>query len=253
MSLSQPGRRNFVRRFGLIDLLKSTISIYFGNLLTMLFISIIYGIIFLTKVPLLPAIFASAIVLVCSRYALSRPVKLLDIYKNIFLSKYVLHLIGGVVLITLFFYLPFMKITELFARFLFNFIGSAVYTLAPLFEGFVFIVIFFYACIILVEKENFLRAFVRFFKLIFSNFWRTIGYFIASYLVFFWLPALLLRAIGIDLFIQYRILAIVFLFPFLYISTVLLYYDTRVRKENYNEELLAQEMGYEVSTEVLIA
>ena len=42
-----------------------------------------------------------------------------------------------------------------------------------------------------------------------------------------------------------------FLAPFGTLLSILLYYDTRARRENYNETLLAEEMGYEVIGEMI--
>lgn len=248
---------NFVARTNISNLLRNVFIIYFDNFFTILIIATIHYLIYSSGLPIpfsfVTSIFACAIVIVCSRYVLNRPVKLGEIYKNLFWSKYVLHLLFGTLIITIFLgfplnELPFLLGTKTLTD---NIIIFSLYILLA--QGLLFFVLFFYASIVLVEKQNFLNAFGRLFTLL-SSYWKTIPLFIISFYVFYWLPTSILSSLtSADILVGSKFdgIVLIIFFPFLYISTVLLYYDARVRKENYNEELLAQEMGYEISTEVM--
>jgi hypothetical protein len=242
MAPSETIQRNFVRQYSIKELLSSVFMIYTNNIFTILIMSIIH--IVVNRIPvvgLLSSIFLSAIVLVCSRYALGRPIQLLEIYKNVLWSKYVFSLFVGAILFVIVITMPI--------AFLMQSMGSPIIGIVLM--PFQFLLLFYFASIVLIEKRGLLEAIGRVFTLLFTNIGRTIMYFYICALIFYIVPGIVLSLMNINIITDFSWLGSILFNPFLYIATVLLYYDARVQKENFTQELLAQDLGYEVSAEVI--
>jgi hypothetical protein len=139
------------------------------------------------------------------------------------------------------------------------------------------IILAFIAPIVVLEKLSAAKSFTR----LVSLFWSNVRRLLINYGVFWFIPIYLLSifltnriafpitnaltaditdiptviqiSFVVGLVVGFLVSSIIGLFlnPFGSLLSTLLYYDTRARKENYDQELLAQEMGYEVSTEMI--
>ena len=245
----------YVKALSTGELIKNTFLIYKKHLFSMLIVSGLSTIVTVlatmsgsygSSLGYISLYLSSAAVLVCSRAILEKPINLGELYGNIFQSNYL-----GPILVFSLFITPLLIVVflteNLFVQHFFNALSS-------------FLMIFF-SSIVLIEKRKFKAAMKRFFTLLFSNFWKTITKFFASYIVYFvilFLIALILASIsGNATSVNSTSETVAPLLigtlcnPIIYLSAVFLYYDARVRKESFDEELLAEELGYQSGIEMI--
>jgi hypothetical protein len=238
---------NFVKALSAGDLIKNIFIIYRKHFWKLLVVSGIAAALASAG----PAV-AGAVVLVCSRAILGKPIKLFEIYKNMFRSSYIVPIfLFGLLMIPVAIpiYIPAISNNLLILHFL-----LAILSLLTI----------FFASIVLIEKRQG-DAFGRFSTLLFSNFWSTIGKFFISYIIYIVIFLFVYTLSGFALvfllgqlppdespyFSQIGWIASTLSNPILYLSAVFLYYDVRVREENFTEELLAEELGYHADVEMI--
>jgi hypothetical protein len=125
--------------------------------------------------------------------------------------------------------------------------------------GLVFSIWFaFVPFVVTLEKRSGRAALGRSRELVQGNFWRVLfGYivlcFVPLYVILIAAINIVASALGLTILdgMPYQLVTIavsslfaLLLAPYLNLVLTLFYYDLRARKENYNEELLAQDMGY---------
>ena len=116
---------------------------------------------------------------------------------------------------------------------------------------------FFTSCVAVLEKRSVGDTIRRAWSLTLFNYWRIVFSLIVFFILilimqFSVLPLLLAKSgLLIILFTLVYLLVLASISSFQNLTIVLLYYEIRARKENYNKTLLAQEMGYASITEMI--
>lgn len=105
--------------------------------------------------------------------------------------------------------------------------------------------------IMLLEKKGLRASIRRSFQVLRANFGRTLGMMILMLVILF---VLIFLFIGASLSFGDALLYAYLIMTFLGLTVlpyVFLYYEYRARYENYNEELLTQELGYLTMDEMM--
>jgi len=246
---SQPGQ--YIKALSFLDLIASIFQIYRKQFLTLLFVNtIVFGLSYLTLtfsslafLGVFGQLAEAVNVLVCSKAILNKPIKLLDLFKDIYLAGYVWTLF-----LCSLFILPIILLV---------FILPADSLVVPFLEGLTGFTFIFLSSIVLIEKKGVIAAFKRFFQLLFGNFWNIASKFAVAYLLYALIRTLLialLTFLQVDVLFSVELVAMaanILCAPVIDLAAVFLYYDTRVRKENFSREILAQEMGFQAINEMM--
>lgn len=139
-------------------------------------------------------------------------------------------------------------------------INSVIELLVYVFAIVLLCALFMMSCIAILEKRSGFHTVQRAVLFTFRNFWRIAFSLLVMFIIVGIVPTVVLAPIiAFDNPIIILLLLLLFLFvtalmmAFQNLTVVLLYYEIRARKENYNEEILAQDMGYQASIEMMSA
>lgn len=245
---------NYIRKMNIFQLFTTTVVLAFKNFWPLTVINVITWIpsLFYT----LMGLFMGPTLIAASNAILGRPIKVADSFKRGMSPKYLWQFV--LVLIPAFIIILLLN-DPLFAFF------DGIFDFSIYEEGFgdiftLFLLYFllfplyvFFPMAHFLEKLSFRSALKRTFQIIRGNWLRillvTVLFFVFWPIYNYTLGYQLFLWFGSDLLSVYILVFI--LVPFISLFYMLMYYEYRARNENYSEEILAQEMGYQPMQEMM--